>query len=201
VQFNDGGAFGGDGNLAYDKTTTTLNSIQYLVDGTALIKMSAARQMDVQLDGSTIAMNLRNTSATLTDTASFTVMNADETVSISLFVNLIVPGKIAVFSSGALYLHTGNPNTDDVIVESGLRIDNGYGVHPTQTAGQVMYLQAYDTDGFSYSNFVTLTTGATPSCEISEPAGGSLLVKPPTADPHVAGALWNNSGLAMISSG
>jgi hypothetical protein len=68
-------------------------------------------------------------------------------------------------------------------------------------ATDALKLGAYDVDGTAYKYFIVLTAGNTPSCAISQPAGGSLLISPPTADPHVAGVLWNNSGLAVISAG
>lgn len=78
---------------------------------------------------------------------------------------------------------------------------NGGGFKPDTTTAHTAKISAYDVDGAAYADFVTLTNGNTPTCLVSQPAGGKLAFIPPTADPHVVGALWNNAGTLAISAG
>jgi hypothetical protein len=62
-------------------------------------------------------------------------------------------------------------------------------------------LRAWDVNNAVDREFIALTAGNTPSCTISQPTGGILAIIPPTTDPHVAGAVWNSTGVLVISAG
>lgn len=80
-------------------------------------------------------------------------------------------------------------------------IGNGKAIKTDTTTAHTAVLQAYDVDGAAYKTFATLTNANSPSLNISQPAGGILAIIPPSVDPHVVGAIWNNSGTLAISAG
>jgi hypothetical protein len=82
-----------------------------------------------------------------------------------------------------------------------VRIANGKALKTDTTTAHTALLQAYDVNGTTYRTFATLTNGDVPSFTVSQPSGGVLALIPPTADPHVVGAIWNNSGTLAISAG
>lgn len=98
------------------------------------------------------------------------------------------------FSAGASTL-TGTLTATNVL------IGNGKALQTDTTTAHTALVQAYDVDGAAYKTFATLTNGNTPSLNISQPSGGVLAFIPPASDPHVVGALWNNSGTLAISAG
>ena len=67
--------------------------------------------------------------------------------------------------------------------------------------GATLGLGPVDTDTGARAVFVLFTSGSTPTAVISQPAGGTLAIVPPSADPHVVGAIWNNAGTLTISAG
>lgn len=97
-------------------------------------------------------------------------------------------------SAGATTL-TGTLTAVDVVVGTGKAIKTD------TTTAHTALLQAYDVDGAAYKTFATLTNANSPSLNISQPSGGILAIVPPSADPHVVGAIWNNSGTLAISAG
>lgn len=86
-------------------------------------------------------------------------------------------------------------------VVADLTLVNGKAVRTDTTTAHTALLQAYDVNGATYKTFATLTNADVPSLNISQPSGGILAVIPPSADPHVAGAIWNNSNVLAISAG
>jgi hypothetical protein len=52
-------------------------------------------------------------------------------------------------------------------------MDNGGAVRTTTTTANTVKLQAYDVDGTAYTDFITLTSGDTPTCVISGDATGT----------------------------
>lgn len=69
------------------------------------------------------------------------------------------------------------------------------------TNAATLAIGARDTDTHSRAVFATLTSGSTPTAVISQPSGGTLAIVPPSTDPHVVGAIWNNAGTLAISAG
>jgi hypothetical protein len=80
-------------------------------------------------------------------------------------------------------------------------VANGKALRTDTTTAHTAILQAYDVNGTTYRTFATLTNADVPSFTVSQPSGGILALIPPTADPHVVGAIWNNSGTLAISAG
>lgn len=116
---------------------------------------------------------------------------------------------VAVSASGAI-LGSGtvgdpllvNPDgTTIAIAANALVVIRADLVAPDTTTAHTALLQAYDVNGTAYKTFATLTNADVPSCVLSQPSGGILGIVPPTADPHVIGAIWNNTGLIVISAG
>ncbi len=91
--------------------------------------------------------------------------------------------------------------TDVLVVTGGVQLGNGGTLRTDTTTAHTAMVQAYDVNGTTYRTFATLTNGDVPSFTVSQPSGGILAVIPPTADPHVVGALWNNAGTLAISAG
>lgn len=106
-------------------------------------------------------------------------------------------GGLALISSGGDVVLQGA----NVRALSDVQVDNGKAIKTDTTMAHTALLQAYDVDGAAYKTFVTLTNANVPTCTISQPAGATLVFIPPTADPHVVGALWNNAGTLTISAG
>lgn len=106
-------------------------------------------------------------------------------------------GGLQLTSTGVVFIGgaDGNEMASDVI------LDDGIAIKTDTTPAHTATIKAYDVDGAAYATFVTLTNGNTPQATISQPAGGKLVFIPPTDDPHVVGALWNNSGTLAISAG
>jgi len=182
VQFNDGGSFGGDADLTWDKTTNRLQFTEgsgVSFDGV----QSPITMVGGSDDGGSSAILLSNAEG---------------------YCAIYSEDEIAIASDLAIEIFTGAGDGELSIDTNGQVILVGAhtsAVRAGVTAGDKIELQARDVDGADWSVFGTLLSGNTPSFTIAQPTGGSLLIKPPTTDPHVAGALWNNSGLAMISSG
>lgn len=109
--------------------------------------------------------------------------------------------KLAVSPDGS----TINVSAGDLLQAIGLLADwtvvNGKALRTDTTTGHTALVQAYDVDGTAYKTFGTLTNGNTPSLNISQPSGGILAILPPSDDPHVAGAIWNNNGTLAVSAG
>lgn len=89
---------------------------------------------------------------------------------------------------------TGNLTASDFILA------NGGALRPDTTTAHTALLQAYDVNGTAYKTFGTLTNGDVPSFTVSQPSGGVLAIIPPTSDPGVSGAIWNNMGTLAIST-
>lgn len=73
------------------------------------------------------------------------------------------------------------------------------GIITTHTqAGNVLNLSAWDTDDLTDRSFLKTTAGPTPKLTIQAPIGGALAIIPPTANPGITGALWNDSGVLKV---
>ena len=48
---------------------------------------------------------------------------------------------------------------------------------------------------------IATNTGATGATGVTGPTGPNTLFVPPTSDPQIVGAVWNNSGTLTISAG
>ena len=211
VQYNNGGAFGGDAALTWNHTTNALEfNQQARVTGVVDDANNSEPALVIYPASGTQAGLILASS--FTDPSTWTGLWIDAT-QISGHVAILsqINGSLSTSSmqiqagTGALQLTStglvfiggaaGTEMASDVI------LDDGIAIKTDQTNAHTALIQAYDVDGAAYLTFLTLLNGNTPSLTLAEPSGGSLLIKPPTADPHVAGALWNNSGLAVISSG
>ncbi len=106
-------------------------------------------------------------------------------------------GAVLGADAGLTYIKA----TDVLVVAGGVQLGNAGTLRTDTTTNHTAVFQAYDVDGTAYKTFATLTNANTPSLTISQPSGGVLAFIPPTADPHVVGALWNNAGTLAISEG
>lgn len=235
VQFNDGGVFGGDAALTWDKTAKSLA----ISDGVATTLAITPYDQGFRFDGGTIpGSNVGNfifeadgdpeVNYWLLSTHAGGAAQVSLELGFQEFPNAGIAlyagqsgdvGQIQSKNVGPFLVDVVNANANGYIQlrvidtnggttkswflrNSGdLEVPNGGAIQTDQTTGHTAVLQAYDVDGAAYKTFVTLLNGNTPRFTIEQPAGGSLVILPPTSDPHVAGALWNNSGLAVISSG
>ncbi len=109
-----------------------------------------------------------------------------------------VPGRLVFFTTPV-----GGSSTERLRITSTGRLEvaNGGAITTDTTTAHTALIQAYDVNGTTYRTFATLTNGDVPSFAISQPSGGLLLISPPTTDPHVSGAIWNNTGLVVVSTG
>lgn len=119
---------------------------------------------------------------------------------------IVAPGADTqvVFNDGAVLGADAALTFDKVaglLTVADVQIANGKALQSDTTTAHTALIQAYDVNGTTYRTFVTLTNGDVPSCTISQPAGGTLVFIPPTTDPHVVGALWNNTGTLALSAG
>lgn len=103
--------------------------------------------------------------------------------------------------STTIDVNSGSGALEALGVVADLTLVNGKAIRPDTTTAHTALLQAYDVDGTTYKTFGTLTNGDAPSLTLSQPSGGILAVVPPSADPHVVGAIWNNLGTLAISAG
>ncbi len=110
----------------------------------------------------------------------------------------ISAGSVGLFLSPSGPISFGGSSQQ---LTSDLVASNGVAIKTDTTTAHTALIQAYDVDGAAYKTFVTLTNANVPTCNISQPAGAILAFVPPTADPHVVGALWNNAGTLTISAG
>ncbi len=113
-------------------------------------------------------------------------------------LSVVVDGSTLAINGSNQVESTG---TVPVVTTGTVLITNGGAIKTDTTTAHTALMQAYDVNGTTYRTFATLTNGDVPSFTISQPAGGILAYIPPTADPHVIGALWNNAGTLTISAG
>ncbi len=109
--------------------------------------------------------------------------------------------ELAVNVDGTTIDVSGGNALEAINLKADWTVANGKALRTDTTTAHTAVMQAYDVDGTAYKTFVTLTNGNTPSCQIAQPAGTTLAFVVPTSDPHVVGALWNNSGTLTISAG
>jgi hypothetical protein len=118
--------------------------------------------------------------------------------------------EIGVDASGSLQLNADNNNVSITISADGTVYGNKWNgslfefytngvIRTSTTTAHTALFQAYDVNGTAYKTFATLTNGDVPSFTISQPSGGILAFIPPTSDPGVPGAIWNNAGTLAIS--
>jgi len=175
LQFNDGGVLSGTPLLTY-----TANDELTFADG-AEIAMGAAPAAagDIRLSNEGV-ISSRNAA----DDGDITLIYLEDDAT------WIGDGWVDI-----------NSDTGVATLWGGAVIANGKAIRTNTTTAHTALLQAYDVNGTTYRTFLTLTNGDVPSCTISQPAGGTLVFIPPTADPLVVGALWNNAGTLTISAG
>lgn len=80
-----------------------------------------------------------------------------------------------------------------------ITVGNGTAYRTNTTTAHTATFQAYDVNGATYRTFGTLLNGDVPRFTVSQPAGGVLAIIPPTSDPGIPGAIWNNAGTLAIS--
>lgn len=104
--------------------------------------------------------------------------------------------KLAVQTDGV----TSTVDGSNQILVIGVIAADANGLKTDTTTAHTAVLQAYDVNGTTYRTFGLLTNGDVPSFTVSQPAGGILAVIPPTSDPGVSGAIWNDTGTLKIST-
>ena len=232
VQFNDGGSFGGDANLTWDKTANEL--IVAGADPTVSITGTGA----FDNFGSSLyveALSTDTTNSVAPRAAEFFSHATNATGStLDIFGILIeafqqgnggaddilgVNIKSRNSGSGATLtirgienniLVAGNATTligyVDIFNINGGTTTNRYGLHLTNPSGGGALTNNYailiddQTKGGTLNYAIKTGAGLIAFGDEVDMATGKG-IKLSTTDPHVAGVLWNNSGLAMISSG
>lgn len=109
--------------------------------------------------------------------------------------------KLAVQVDSTTVDINGSNQLEALGVIADLTMVTGKAIRPDTTTAHTFLIQGYDVDGTAYKTFATMTNSNTPTWTISQPSGGILAYIPPTTDPHVVGALWNNAGTLTISAG
>lgn len=102
-------------------------------------------------------------------------------------------GGILIRNSGSTYLTNPLVELNNALIV--------FALGPDTTDLNSTFFRAYDVDGATYRTFAALINGNVPQFTVSQPAGGVLAIIPPSADPHVVGAIWNNAGTLAISAG
>lgn len=109
--------------------------------------------------------------------------------------------KLTVQTDNTTIDVSGSNKLEALGVKADLTMVTGKAIRPDTTTAHTFLIQGYDVDGTAYKTFATMTNSNTPTFNISQPAGGILAILPPSADPHVVGAIWNNAGTLAISAG
>lgn len=110
--------------------------------------------------------------------------------------------KLAVAVDGVSIDVNGSNQIEAIgLVGTAFPLANGAAIQTGTTANDTVLIQAYDVNGTTYRTFLTATAANVPTLTVSQPSGGILAIIPPTDDPHVVGAIWNNSGTLAISAG
>lgn len=109
--------------------------------------------------------------------------------------------KLAVAVDGTTIDVTGGNALEAIGLKADWTVVNGKALRTDTTTAHTALIQAYDVNGTAYKTFVTLTNADVPSMNLSQPAGAILAIVIPDADPHVAGAIWNNTGTLAFSAG
>lgn len=102
--------------------------------------------------------------------------------------------------AGSVAAPTSTVDGSNQILVIGVIAADANGLKTDTTTAHTAVLQAYDVNGTTYRTFGLLTNGDVPSFTVSQPAGGILAVIPPTSDPGVSGAIWNDTGTLKIST-
>lgn len=109
--------------------------------------------------------------------------------------------KLTVLVDGSTIDVSGGNALEALGLLADWTVVNGKALRTDTTINHTALLQAYDVDGAAYVTFGTLKAANAPVLTISQPTGAILAIVVPSTDPHVAGAVWNNSNVLAISAG
>jgi hypothetical protein len=92
---------------------------------------------------------------------------------------------------------------DSTISSQDMIFEHDKAIKTAPEFGHSLFFRASNDETYpgNWLTFITLAAAATPVCTIAQPSGGTLALIPPTTDPHVVGAIWNNLGVLAISAG
>lgn len=185
VQFNDGGALGGDAGLTYNKTTDTLT--------VPLIVVSGAVKSGQMINTNTEDLALSTTLASilLYSSGNLTIGDAATTYT------QLYGGAMAFHATG-LNFDLGDNEPGEARLSGDLVLTNGKAFKTTTTTAQTALFQAYDVNDAAYVPLLTLTNANAPSLVIAPSGDGTVTLNgrliSTTATPAVSDTSANSCG-------